>query len=217
MGERGDMAVIELEGLVKKPFPSSAFSSKEISPDYIVGLVDGEGYFTIKIREKSYANLGFSIEPCFGIGLSLKKRSNHEVLKKVRDFFGVGSIYKTNSHVSYEVGSLRDIYYIIIPFFEKHPPLIKREEFEVWKSIVKRLWNGEHLKRITLIRNIIPLIERLYALHIKSNGTLMLVKLKESLRVYEEFSTPKLTLWLSSNLKSSTKGEVGGRVKNVVF
>lgn len=88
-----------------------------LSPDYILGLTDGEGCFLVCIRRDFRIELRYFIAQAIG---------NKPLLEEVKRFFGVGSVYqkmnvegKLPAYV-FEVAKRDDIYNIVIPFFQKH-------------------------------------------------------------------------------------------------
>ena len=88
-----------------------------LTPDYIVGLTEGEGCFLVSLRKDNRIDLRFFIAQAIG---------NKSLLEEVQKFFGVGSVYQ-KSNVSgklpayaFEVAKRDDIYKVIIPFFRKY-------------------------------------------------------------------------------------------------
>lgn len=117
---------------------------------YISGFTDGEGCFSISFK-RSKLKIGIEVRPSFS--LSQHKR-NLEVLKKIHDFFKVGSIRysKRDSNFKYEVRSIKDLVSVIIPFFEKNQLLTsKRRDFEIFSKVCKLIYKNEHLKSEKLI------------------------------------------------------------------
>ncbi|MBI2121879.1 MAG: LAGLIDADG family homing endonuclease [Candidatus Sungbacteria bacterium] len=122
-----------------------------LSPDYIVGLTDGEGSFTAYIRppKKEHGSKNYRIECHYYIKLREDDRS---LLENVKNFFRTGRVVfqrenRTNHHHMYrfEVTNLHDLQNLIIPFFEKHKLQSKRiKDFELFKKIVKAVLNKEH-------------------------------------------------------------------------
>ncbi len=85
---------------------------------YIVGLTEGEGCFLVSLRKDCRIDLRFFIVQAIG---------NKELLKKVHQYFKVGTVYQKSSarehHLPayvYEITKRDDIYKVIIPFFKKH-------------------------------------------------------------------------------------------------
>ena len=93
-----------------------------LSSDYIVGLVDGEGSFTVYVRNnKTKSHRRALVEPRFYIKLIEKDK---QILSDIQKFFGCGSIYQQNdkrpNHQNccrYEVYNRSHLNDIIIPFF----------------------------------------------------------------------------------------------------
>jgi len=69
-------------------------------------------------------------------------------LELIKDYFGAGGIYKTNSAYNYEVGSYKICFESIIPFFTKHPfpaACLKAAHYSTWAEIVGIMYSGKHL------------------------------------------------------------------------
>jgi hypothetical protein len=127
-----------------------------LNPDYIVGLVDGEGSFTVYVRnpeEKKRVKRRVIIEPKFYVKLAEKDK---DILYELKRFFKCGNVYfqkdKRKNHQDcyrYEVGNRKDLKEIIIPFFKKHKLKLrsKRKDFEVFCQIIKEIEKGTHLRK----------------------------------------------------------------------
>src|SRR5688572_22266798 len=92
-----------------------------LTPDYISGFVDGEGCFCVSIFPHPTVRYGarFQIAPVFQV---YQDRYNVEILEKIKDFLGCGSIKSKgpNSNVmTFSVYSRRDLISVVIPFFDK--------------------------------------------------------------------------------------------------
>ena len=99
---------------------------QNLSPDYIVGLVDGEGSFTVYVRDpsKPSKNRRVTVEPKFYVKLIERDR---KILDSLRKFFNCGTIYLQKDSrpnhqqcYRYEVFNRKDLLEIIIPFFKAH-------------------------------------------------------------------------------------------------
>lgn len=108
--------------------------------NYIVGLVDGEGSFNIRINPNK--NRRAKIELKFSLKL---RHQDKEILYELKEFFGCGNVYiqndKRKNHslcYRFEVQNKKDIVKKIIPFFEKNPPKIasRKRDFELFKKII---------------------------------------------------------------------------------
>src|SRR3989338_1351524 len=137
-------------------------STLMLSPDYIVGLVDGEGSFTAYVRDPDKGGKTkrrVYVEPRFYIKLIEKDK---DILYKLKDYFRCGSIYfqrdKRPNHQQcyrYEVFNWGDLQKIIIPFFSKHRLrfVSKKKDFQIFCDIMERLQKGEH-KTIQELKNL---------------------------------------------------------------
>jgi len=127
-----------------------------LNSDYIVGLVDGEGSFTVYVRNpnsKDNATRRVKAEPRFYLKLIEKDKN---ILYKLKKFFGCGNVYfqrdKRKNHQDcyrYEVANRDDLVNIIIPFFKKNQLKLssKRKDFEIFRKIMKEIKKGRHLTK----------------------------------------------------------------------
>jgi hypothetical protein len=111
-----------------------------ISEEYIIGLVDGEGSFSVRIPD---AKRRAKVELTFSLKL---RHQDKEILEELQKFFGCGSIYiqrdKRKNHslcYRFEVHNKKEIMNKIIPFFEKNSPKIqsRKRDFELFNEIAK--------------------------------------------------------------------------------
>ena len=102
-----------------------------LSADYIVGLTDGEGSFTVYLRppNKKYKAKNYRVVCHYYIKL---REDDLPLLKKVKKFFNCDEIYlqrdKKPTHrdnYRFEVSNLNSLRKVIIPFFKKHPLRVK--------------------------------------------------------------------------------------------
>ena len=125
-----------------------------LNPEYIIGLVDGEGSFTAHVRNPNEINKKVKrrvrVEPRFYIKLIEKDK---EILYKLKGFFGCGNVYfqKDNrpNHQNcyrYEVTNRKDLKEIIIPFFQKNKLRLtsKKKDFEIFCRIMEMIKDGRH-------------------------------------------------------------------------
>lgn len=109
--------------------------------NYVVGLVDGEGSFNVRINPNKKRRAKVEIK------FSLKLRyQDKEILDELKSFFECGNVYiqrdKRKNHTlcyRFEVQNKNEIVEKIIPFFEKNPPRIvsRKRDFELFKKIVE--------------------------------------------------------------------------------
>ncbi|MEF8847130.1 MAG: LAGLIDADG family homing endonuclease [Candidatus Paceibacterota bacterium] len=125
-----------------------------LKPSYIVGLVDGEGSFTVHIPDPNSdkdVKRRARAEPRFYLKLIGKDK---EILEKLKSYFDCGKVYiqrdKRNNREDcyrYEVANRHDLQEIIIPFFKKHKPKLKtkRKDFELFCEIMEGIEKDKHL------------------------------------------------------------------------
>ena len=118
-----------------------------LSKDYIIGLVDGEGSFTVFLRRRGKYR---TVELHF----YLKMREDElRLLRKVRKFFGCGKITfqkdRRRTHRNcyrFEIGNLKDLKEKVLPIFEKNLQSKKRRyDFKIFCQILKLVEKKKHL------------------------------------------------------------------------
>ncbi|MEK7077776.1 MAG: LAGLIDADG family homing endonuclease [Patescibacteria group bacterium] len=134
-----------------------------LNPHYVVGLADGEGSFTVYVRnpnENKKVKRRVKAEPKFYIKLIEKDKY---ILYELKKFFGCGSIYfqkdSRPNHQDcyrYEVFRRDDLEKIIIPFFKqydlKFPSKIK--DFRLFCRLVKLIKHKDHLNDLDKVYEI---------------------------------------------------------------
>jgi LAGLIDADG endonuclease len=126
----------------------------QLSKDYIVGLVDGEGSFTAFVRNLDQSTERVRrtrIEPRFYVKLI---EEDKEILYALKEFFGCGSVYfqkdiRPNHKNCYrfEVFNRKELEEIIIPFFKQNQLKFpsKRKDFEIFCVLMEKIRQGDHL------------------------------------------------------------------------
>ena len=142
----------------------------KITPDYITGLVDGEGSFTVYVKDpdsKKEVKRRVKAEPRFYLKLIEKDK---DILYQLKDYFGCGNVYfqrdKRKNHQNcyrYEVANRENLEKIIIPFFEKHQLRLasKINDFKLFCKFMKKIGKGEHLTESGL-RNLYQLKQKMH-------------------------------------------------------
>src|SRR3989338_3798866 len=110
-----------------------------LSANYIVGLVDGEGSFNLRLntsqRRRAKVEMRFSLK---------LRAEDKEILDELKNYFGCGNVYrqidKRPNHglcYRYEVQNRKELWEKIIQFFEKNPPQLasKKRDFGIFKKI----------------------------------------------------------------------------------
>ena len=126
----------------------------KITEDYITGLVDGEGSFTVYVKNpdlEKEVKRRVKAEPRFYLKLIEKDK---DILYKLKDYFGCGNVYfqkdSRKNHQNcyrYEVANREDLRKIIIPFFKKYQLRLasKTNDFELFCKIMTEIRKGKHL------------------------------------------------------------------------
>lgn len=124
--------------------------NSKLNPYYIVGLVDGEGCFSVTLN-KHKNNRMLEIRLIFEIEL---REDDKEILERIRDTFKCGNLYhlkyerykKWKPHYKYKVSNIKDISQIIIPFFKKYPLQAKKKvSFELFCKVSELILSKHHL------------------------------------------------------------------------
>ena len=138
--------------------------------DYIVGLVDGEGSFTIYVRDPDHKKSVMRrvvVEPRFYIKLIEQDKL---ILEELKAYFKCGNVYiqkdaRLNHQTCYrfEVANRKHLSEIIIPFFKENPPKFptKQRDFTLFCQMMELIDKGEHLNLIGL-RNLFELKQKMH-------------------------------------------------------
>lgn len=124
------------------------------TPDYIVGLVDGEGSFTVYVRGQKISSgrtRRVNAEPRFYVKLVEKDK---KILYQLKEFFGCGNVYfqgdrRTNHQqcYRYEVENRTHLEEVIIPFFREHTLQFpsKQKDFKIFCVLMEMMRAKTHL------------------------------------------------------------------------
>lgn len=107
---------------------------QKLSADYVVALIDGEGYFSVSMFvDKSKNYISRRAKLVFGVKL---KEADGEILFRLKETFGWGSIFKRienrpnlSNCLEYQVRNFDDIKNVIIPFFNRNKLQMKTKQF----------------------------------------------------------------------------------------
>jgi LAGLIDADG endonuclease len=136
--------------------PSGADNQQEtaipclvLDPNWIAGFVDGEGCFSVSVHRSSmmHRHGGWQLQPVFHV---YQHQDHREVLEAMVPIFGCGRIRPKgpkSSVLTFAVEALQDLEAAIVPFFEHHPLVVKRDDFSTFADIVRSMREKEHLTR----------------------------------------------------------------------
>ena len=110
---------------------------------YIAGFTDGEGSFNVSVKKRTdYAN-NWKLAASFNIS-----QKDKVILAWIKKILGCGRLReRKDGVVYYEVTNITSLHEKIIPFFKKFSFLSarKKQNFAIFKKIVKLMYNKEHL------------------------------------------------------------------------
>ena len=121
-----------------------------LTPDWVVGFVDGEGCFYIGINPQPEMSLGYQVLPEFRI---VQHERDIQVLYALKRFFKAG-VVRVNHEDRYELrirklDSLRNV----VVFFRKHSLKTRKHvDFTKFARIVDWMIEGKHLELEGLIK-----------------------------------------------------------------
>lgn len=122
----------------------------ELSPDWVVGFVDGEGCFYVGVYRHPEMTQGFQILPEFRI---VQHKRDIQILYALKRFFRVG-VVRRNREDRYEL-RIRKIssLFKVVEFFETHPLKTKKNvDFKRFARIIRIMKEGGHLTKEGMIR-----------------------------------------------------------------
>jgi hypothetical protein len=118
-----------------------------LSPDYIVGLTDGEGSFSVYLapprKMGDYFTNHYRVEGHYYIKL---REDELPLLEQVKKFFKCGNVYlqkdKRPTHrdcYRFEISSYEKVREVVIPFFQNHPlhSVGRKNDFDLFCKIFK--------------------------------------------------------------------------------
>ena len=119
-------------------------SNGNLSPDWIVGFIDGEGCFHIGISKNEGVRFGYQILPELTV---VQHKRDIKLLYQIRTVMKCGVVRKNHGdRYCWRVRNLENLLKIIIPFFEKHPLKSQKNiEFRKFAKAVRIMENGGHL------------------------------------------------------------------------
>src|SRR3990172_2047590 len=105
--------------------------NSKLNPYYLVGLVDGEGCFSVTFNKHKDNHL-LEVRLIFEIEL---REDDKEILERVKETLRCGNIYHLEyakyslwkPHCKYKVSNIKDITEKVIPFFKKFPLQAKKK------------------------------------------------------------------------------------------
>jgi len=125
-----------------------------LPPQYVSGLVDGEGCFVLGFRrDKRYERKGQPEYYYWNVAFAILLRSDDcELLEKVRNTLGCGSVSVSETAAQYRVYGIEDLKKKVVPFFTENRIYGKKgKDFALWAEAVGILYD-KHIRRRSIDR-----------------------------------------------------------------
>ena len=118
--------------------------TRVLSPEWIVGFVDGEGYFHIAINKNKTMPHNIQVLLEFTV---VQHKADLQILHALKAFWQCGVVRVNHGNrMCYRVRGQEHLRNIIVPFFEKHKlKTRKRIAFEKFRKAVLLMEKKEHL------------------------------------------------------------------------
>ncbi len=135
---------------LRAPLTKEQIQAELLHPQYVAGFVDGEGSFVVGFGRHKTLKRGIEVRVQFSIEL---RADDYEILHRIMKTIGCGKIYDASydrygwyPHVTYKIGSTKDMERYLIPFFDRTPlQAKKREVYRIFREIVLMFRRKEHL------------------------------------------------------------------------
>ncbi len=115
----------------------------ELTPEWVVGFVDGEGCFFVGIQRNPKTSTGYQVIPEFRI---VQHMRDLPVLHGLKRFFGCGSVCQDHEdRWELRIRKLENLRQVAA-FFEKHPLKTKKQiDFLKFRDVLRLMKLQEHL------------------------------------------------------------------------
>ena len=120
----------------------------DLSPDWVVGFVDGEGCFFIGIQRSPTVKVGFQVIPEFRV---VQHNRDIDVLHALKKFYGFGRV--TRNHEERFEFRVRRLEHLreVARFFAEHPlKTKKRIDARKFSDVLRMMEEGRHLTDLGL-------------------------------------------------------------------
>lgn len=142
-------------------------SKAEAARWFLAGLIEGEGSFTVSIKEHPTARFSIYVDPEFYL---YQHKHGRELLVMARRIFGTGRIYPKPGNpdvLVFAITSRRSLREKVLPFIEKYMVFsARREQLRLFSEIVLALEGKEHHSP----QGLACIVEKAYALNPAGKG-----------------------------------------------
>jgi len=118
--------------------------SLRLTPEWIVGFIDGEGCFHIGISKHADLRIGYQILPELTV---VQHERDLDLLYELRSVMDCGVVRRNHGdRFCWRVRNLKNLTGVIIPFFDKNPLKSKKHlDFMKFRKVVMMMQEGKHL------------------------------------------------------------------------
>lgn len=135
---------------LREPLTKEQIQAPKLHPQYVAGFIDGEGSFVVGFGRHKTLKRRVEIRLEFSIEL---RADDAEILHRIMKTIGCGRIYDASyerygwyPHVTYKIGSTKEMERYLIPFLDRTPlQAKKREVYRIFREIVLMFRRKEHL------------------------------------------------------------------------
>jgi LAGLIDADG DNA endonuclease family protein len=115
----------------------------DLSPDWVVGFVDGEGCFFVGIQRNPSTKIGFQVIPEFRV---VQHSRDLDVLHGLKRFFGFGRVCRNHGdRYEFRVRRLEQLR-VVAQFFGEHRlKTKKRVDADKFSDVLRMMGEGRHL------------------------------------------------------------------------
>ncbi len=130
----------------QRPNVGNQSRTSRLSPEWIVGFIDGEGCFHIGISKHSDLRSGYQILPELTV---VQHQRDLDLLYELRSAMNCGVVRRNHGdRFCWRVRSLKNLSETIIPFFDKYPLKSKKFlDFLKFRKVIMMMQKAEHLSK----------------------------------------------------------------------
>ena len=130
----------------QRPNVGNQGHSLRLTPEWIVGFIDGEGYFHVGISKHDDLRSGFQVLPELTV---VQHKRDIDLLYELRSVMNCGVVRRNHGdRFCWRVRSLKNLNEVIIPFFDKYPLKSKKVlDYQKFREVIMMMQQGEHLTK----------------------------------------------------------------------
>ncbi len=154
----------------------------ELSPDWVVGFVDGEGCFHVSVNPQPEMKTGYQVLPEFVV---VQHERDIQILYALKRFFRCGVVRR--NHGDRWCFRIRKLSCLekLCEFFTRHPLKTKKNvDFAKFRRIVALMKEGRHLTE----EGLLEIVEIALSMNTKSREALL--RVKKDLETRARYSPP---------------------------